>query len=90
MEVTLPRVVSFGAGDIKHSHIFDIEKVTEGVRRENSTLTAMTDSSTYWVCSKVYEYPTANIDEGITVFIERAENEMLDLKNPDSLLSKAN
>ena len=89
-EVTLPRVISFGAVELKCSYTFDAEKVIVGARRNDNTLTTDTDSSTPWVCSKVYEYPTANIDAEITGFIERIENEVFDLKNPDSLMSKAN
>ena len=90
MIVTLFRNVEFETiGAIRCAYSFDPNKIIVGIRYSDNPVISNDDNSTTWACSKIYDISRVNDEEEIASLIAKIENEVFNLNNPDSLLSKA-
>ena len=88
MKVTLFRTVELETlGTIKCAYVFDASKIVVGIRSIDNPFMASQEAQAIWACSKIYSIPT--IIDDIEPLVNKIENEVFNLDNEDSLLSRA-
>ena len=70
-------------------YVFNSKHVLVGVRYADNPLIADEDNHAKWACSKIFDISEIQSNESIRAIVEQIENEVFNLENFDSLLSKA-
>lgn len=90
MIVTLFRdVVIETIGTLRCAYSFSPNQIIVGIRYSDNPVISTDDNSITWACSKIYDISQVNDEDDINSLIARIENEVFNIDNVDSLLSKA-
>ena len=77
-----------GIGSLKCAYIFNSKQLLVGVRYADNPVIADEDNHATWACSKIFDISGIKSNESIQAIVEQTENEVFNLDNQDSLLSK--
>lgn len=89
MNVTLFRNEELnGIGSLKCVYLFNSKQIIIGVRYADNPVIADKDNHATWACSKFFDISGIKSNESIQAIVEQTENEVFNLDNQDSLLSK--
>lgn len=78
-----------GTGTIKCVYIFSPKQITVGIRYTDNPIIADAENTAIWACSKIFDISEIKTNESIQTIVERIEEEVFNLDNKDSILSKA-
>lgn len=89
MNVTLFRDKKLnGIGTLKCAYVFGPKQIIAGIRYADNQVIADEDNHATWACSKIFDISVIKSNESIQAVVEQIENEVFNLDNQDSLLSK--
>lgn len=70
-------------------YIFNSKQIIVGARYKDNPFIADKDNHATWACSKIFDISEIKSNESIQAIVEQIENEVFNLENQDSLISKA-
>jgi len=90
INVTLTRNIELESIDsIKCSYVCDAEKIIVGIRYAENPMLSFDHNNKIWACSKIYSISNTTDSVAAQKIVNQIEEEVFDIENNNSLLSKA-